>query len=114
MSVDLVLKGGKIVASTGIFEAGLAVDRGKIVALAKESHLPRADRVLDVRGLFVMPGVIDSHVHICDPGFIRESFETGTRAAAVGGVTTVIDMASSMSLRTSTTPMFDKKKEMGR
>lgn len=86
MTVDLALKGGKIVTSTGVFEAGLAVDQSRIVAIAKETHLAKADRVLDVRGLFVMPEVIDAHVHICDPGFIRESFETGTRAAAVGGV----------------------------
>ncbi len=113
MTIDLVLKGGKIVTSTDVVEASLAVDQSKIVAIAKETHLPKADRVLDVSGLFVMPGIIDAHVHICDPGFIQESFETGTRAAAAGGVTTVLDMASSMKLRTSTLATFKKKREIG-
>ena len=113
MTVDLVLKGGKIATPTGIVEAGIAVDGSKIVALSKETRLPKANKVLNVRGLLVLPGLIDAHVHLCDPGFIRESFETGTKAAAAGGFTTVIDMASSMELRTSTVDMFLKKKELG-
>ncbi|HVO85727.1 MAG TPA: dihydroorotase family protein [Candidatus Eisenbacteria bacterium] len=113
MTVDLVLKGGKIATSTGVIEAGIAVDQGRIVALAKETHLPKADKALNVSGLFVLPGLIDAHVHLCDPGFIRESFETGSSAAAVGGFTTVIDMASSAQLRTSTVNMFLKKRKLG-
>lgn len=113
MTVDLVLKGGKIATPTGIVEAGIAVDGSKIVALSKETRLPKANKVLNVRGLLILPGLIDAHVHLCDPGFIRESFETGTKAAAAGGFTTVIDMASSMELRTSTVDMFLKKKELG-
>ena len=93
MVVDLVLKGGKIVTSAGVFEAGIAVDGGKVAALAKETRLPKADKVLNVRGSFIIPGLIDAHVHVCDPGFIRESFETGTKAAAAGGIKTIIDMA---------------------
>lgn len=113
MTVDLVLKGGRIVTSRGILEAEIAVEQGKIVAIAKETHKHRADRVLNVSGLFVLPGLIDAHVHSCDPGFIRESFRTGTQAAAVGGVTTIIDMASSVELRTSTVAKFERKKEVG-
>ncbi|MCK4478214.1 dihydroorotase [Candidatus Bathyarchaeota archaeon] len=113
MVVDLVLKGGKIVTSAGVLEAGIAVDRGKVVVVAKETHLPKADKVMNVHGSLIMPGFIDAHVHVCDPGFIRESFETGTKAAAVGGVTTIIDMASSMKLRTSSVAMLLKKREMG-
>jgi D-hydantoinase len=112
MSVDLVLKGGKIATSTGVVEADVAVDQGKIVDIAKETNLPKADTVLNVSGLFVLPGIIDAHVHVCDPGFIRESFRTGTAAAAAGGVTTIIDMASSGQLRTSSVVMLNRKKEV--
>ncbi len=52
-----------------------------------------ADEEIDLGGLWVLPGVIDGHVHFDDPGFTqREDFETGTRAAAAGGVTCVVDM----------------------
>jgi allantoinase len=112
MTVDLVLKGGKIATSTGVIDAGIAVDQGKIVALAKETHLPKASRELKVDNLYVLPGLIDAHVHLCDPGFIKENFETGSRAAAFGGFTTVIDMASSAQLRTSTLDMLLKKKQL--
>jgi D-hydantoinase len=112
MTVDLLLKGGKIATSTGVTEADIAVDQGKIVAISKETNLPKADKVLDVSGLFVLPGIIDAHVHVCDPGFIRESFRTGTAAAAAGGVTTIIDMASSAQLRTSSVAMLSRKKEI--
>lgn len=107
-----MIKGGKIATSTGIFEADIAVDQGRIVSVTKETHLPRASHKLNVAGLFVLPGLIDAHVHTCDPGFIRETFHSGTQAAAAGGVTTIIDMASSTELRTSTMAMFSKKKEV--
>ena len=52
-----------------------------------------ADSVVDAAGALILPGCIDSHVHFMDPGFThRETFAHGTRAAAAGGVTTVIDM----------------------
>ena len=113
MTVDLVLKRWQDCDFNWRHGAGIAVDQGKIVALAKEPHLPEADKVLNVSGLLILPGLIDAHVHLCDPGFIRESFDTGSSAAAVGGFTTVIDMASSAQLRTSTVNMFLKKKELG-
>ncbi len=90
--VDFVIKNGKIATPHGIFEAGVAIDNGKILLIAKNAHLPHATHVLDARGKILLPGVIDGHVHCEDPGFPRrEDFETATRAAAGGGVTTVID-----------------------
>jgi D-hydantoinase len=111
MTVDMILKGGKIATSTGVMEADVAVDEGKIVEISKATNLPEADKVLNVSGLFILPGIVDAHVHVCDPGFIRESFRTGTAAAAAGGVTTIIDMASSGQLRTSSVVMLNRKKE---
>src|SRR5713226_5586505 len=64
--------------------------------------MPRANRKIDCAGKIVIPGVIDEHVHIGDPWnnkkeepYYVEDFESGTRAAAAGGVTTVIDMPDS-------------------
>ena len=62
-----------------------------------KSSEPKADRVIDATGKVVLPGMIDMHVHLRDPGFTeRENFESGTRAAAAGGVTTVIDMPNTV------------------
>ena len=61
MTVDLVIKNGKIVSAEGISEGGIAIDDGKIVAIAKEPNLPQADKVIDAKGFAVMPGAIDPH-----------------------------------------------------
>jgi allantoinase len=73
----------------------IRVRDGRIVEVgAPGATLAEADEhVVDLGGLLVLPGVIDGHVHFDDPGFThRENFETGTRAAAAGGVTCVVDM----------------------
>lgn len=88
-----MIKGGKIVTPKGIVRADLAVREGKIAAIAKSQHLPKADREIDVKGRYILPGGVDAHAHIYDPKYVyREDFETGTMAAAAGGVTTIIDM----------------------
>ncbi|MFC6837993.1 dihydroorotase, partial [Halomarina ordinaria] len=74
------------------FEGAIAIDDGTIVGLGDPRHLPDADRTLDATGKVVMPGVVDPHVHIDDHVSI-DSYETATKAAALGGVTTVIDFA---------------------
>jgi allantoinase len=69
----------------------IRVEEGRILELG--TGLVGDDDVLDASGLLVLPGAIDPHVHMNDPGYTdRESFDAGTRAAASGGVTTVIDM----------------------
>lgn len=73
----------------------ILVEDGRIVEVASPaSEAAESDEeLIDLGGRLVLPGVIDGHVHFDDPGFThRENFETGTRAAAVGGVTCVVDM----------------------
>jgi len=90
--VDLVINGGKIATPRGIIEAGVAVKNGIIVSIAKDQNLPSAEKTINVNNKIICPGVIDGHVHMWDPGATqREDFETGTIAAAAGGVTTVIE-----------------------
>lgn len=90
---DLVLKGGTLVSSGDVFESDLAVRNGKIAALGNIGEND-AERVLDVSGKIVLPGAIDPHVHMALPVGGAQScddFLTGTKAAASGGVTTIID-----------------------
>lgn len=92
MQYDLIIRGGRCVFPWGEADADIGVSNGRIASLSVGIH-DEADRVVDARGLHVLPGLIDSHVHLRDPGNAAvETLETGTRAAALGGVTTVFDM----------------------
>ena len=92
MSVDLVVSGGPVATASGMIDAGFAVDDGTIVAIGAPDSLPAADCTLDLDGNVVLPGVVDPHVHL--DGFNSiDSYRTGTAAAALGGVTSVINFA---------------------
>ena len=111
-SVDLVIRGGKLVGGEGILEAALAIHNGQIVAVAEETVLPPAREVIDAQGRYVLPGLIDPHVHLRDPGHTeREDWTTGTMAAAAGGVTTVIDHPNSVP-PVNTIPNLERKKDI--
>jgi dihydropyrimidinase len=96
--MDLVIRDGTIVTSGSVQEADLAIEDGRIVAVGRGSR--RATETVDARGLLVLPGVVDPHVHLLDltvAGTVAEAqvddIAHGTRAAAAGGVTTVCDFA---------------------
>jgi allantoinase len=75
--------------------ADILIEGEKIAAVAPPGERPAEadERRIDLRGQLVIPGAIDGHVHFDDPGFThRENFETGTRSAAAGGVTCIVDM----------------------
>ncbi|MDG4788060.1 dihydroorotase family protein [Micromonospora sp. WMMD1102] len=92
MSADVLFAGGTAVLPVGPVLADVAVRDGVITAVGEPGTLA-ADHVVDVRGLVVLPGAIDVHVHFRQPGFeYKEDFASGTAAAACGGVTTVCDM----------------------
>ena len=111
MVADLVVKGGKLVTPEGIIEAGIAIKEGKIAKIAKESGLPEAERVIKADGKLIMPGVIDAHAHIHDPDYTyREDFESGSKAAAAGGVTLLIDMPLVLTVLSD---MIERKKKEG-
>ena len=93
--MDVVIRGGTLIAPEGRMAAALAIQDGTIVAIGDERFLPPARETIDASGLFVLPGVIDAHVHFRDPGDTEsEDWESGSAAAACGGVTTVFDMPS--------------------
>ena len=91
--VDLVITGGTVVTHEGTFAGDIAIDKGVIVCVGLPATMPAAREVLDAKGMHVLPGAIDVHVHFREPGYThKEDWETGTAAAAMGGVTTVFDM----------------------
>ena len=89
MTVDLVITNAKIVNPRSIITGVIAVDDGIIVSVAKDSNLPKADRVIDAGGKILIPGIIDGHAHTSLP---PENSTTGTKAAARGGITTLLEM----------------------
>ena len=89
MTVDLVVKNARLVSPRGIIEAGVAVKEGKVVTIARDIHLPEGDRAIDAKGKYVLPGVLDGHAHTFLP---PETPSTGMKAAAKGGVTTMLEM----------------------
>jgi dihydroorotase len=90
---DLLITGGTVVNETGRFTADVAVKDGLIAFVGHPAFAPKAATTIDARGKFVIPGAIDVHTHIREPGMEqKEDWRTGTRAAAAGGVTTVFDM----------------------
>lgn len=92
--MGVVLKGGRIVTSEKTYLADLRIEGEKISAIG-ENLVQEGDRVIDVEGSLVLPGGIDVHTHFgADAGgIVADSFETGTRAALMGGTTTIVDFA---------------------
>ena len=92
-SADLVIINGRVAMSSSVRNVAVAAKGGKISWIGSSSCAPRAEKTVDAAGLLVLPGVIDVHVHLRDPGATyKEDFASGTAAAAAGGVTTVFDM----------------------
>jgi allantoinase len=83
----------RVVTDSGVSEAAVVVRDGKVEAVVPLRNVPPGLPVKDVGNKVVMPGVVDCHAHINEPGRTEwEGFETATRAAAAGGITTVVDM----------------------
>src|SRR6202163_2640643 len=90
--LDLAIRGGTVVTASDTFRADVGIRDGRIVAVAAE--VEGATREIDASGLLVLPGGIDSHVHISQPSgpdvVMADDFESATRSAAFGGNTTIL------------------------
>ena len=96
MGFDLVIRNGTLVTGSGRRTADLGIAVGSIVAIDRHIETSGADE-FDAEGLFVLPGVIDGHVHFREPGLEHEeTWLTGSRAAVMGGVTTVLEMPNTV------------------
>ncbi|MFD0829646.1 allantoinase AllB [Neobacillus sp. M.A.Huq-85] len=92
MKYDLLIKNGNVVLKNFVEQVDIGIINGKIVEISKNITDPSKE-VVDASNQYVMPGMIDTHVHICEPGRSEwEGFETGTKALAAGGTTAFVDM----------------------
>jgi len=89
---DLIIRGGMVALPWGVEETAIGVRSGRIVSLEVPAHAT-AEETIDARKLVVLPGLIDAHVHLREPGADEvETIATGTKAAALGGLVAVFDM----------------------
>lgn len=92
MTFETIIRGGTVVTASDTFSADIGISGGRITAIGET--LGDAPEVIDATGLLVLPGGIDSHVHLDQPGapgiVMADTFATGTRSAAIGGNTTVL------------------------
>src|SRR5438270_11788280 len=96
MGFDTIIRNGSVVTATDTYTADIAITNGKIVAVGTELPSENATKILDASGKLVLPGGSDVHTHLDMPfggTTSADDFETGTRAAAFGGTTTLIDFA---------------------
>lgn len=90
---DLVIRSRRVAGPRGVGPASVHIRNGRIDKMGEFDDVPEGCPLVDAGNSVVMPGVVDSHVHINEPGRTEwEGFETATRAAAAGGVTTLVDM----------------------
>src|SRR5712672_1485727 len=96
MGFDTIIRNGTIVTATDSYAGNIGITNGQIVAIAKDLPVDNATKILDASACIVIPGGIDVHTHLDMPfggTTSADDFETGTRAAAFGGTTTLIDFA---------------------
>jgi allantoinase len=90
---DLVIRSRRVAGTASIGPASVHIRNGRVERVGEFDDVPEGGPVIDAGNSVVMPGIVDSHVHINEPGRTEwEGFDTATRAAAAGGVTTLVDM----------------------
>src|SRR6201988_4534770 len=109
---DLVIRGRRVVFQGAVTPASVHINAGRISAITPyEEEVSSGVKIVEAADSFVMPGLVDSHVHVNEPGRTEwEGFETATRAAAAGGVTTLCDMPLNSLPPTVTTQALQVKR----
>jgi allantoinase len=115
MKLDLIIRSECVVTPQGVRRAALHIHRGRIAAVADWESAPAGCPLYDSGRSVVMAGLVDSHVHINEPGRTSwEGFSSATRAAAAGGVTTLIDMPLNSIPATTSLPALRAKRRAAR
>jgi allantoinase len=113
--IELVVRSRRVVSGGDIAPAAIHISGGRIAAVAPWDDVPAGARLDDAGELAVLPGIVDTHVHLNEPGRTEwEGFATGTRAAAIGGVTTLVDMPLNSIPPTTTREAFAAKRAAAR
>ncbi|HET8679827.1 MAG TPA: allantoinase AllB [bacterium] len=108
MTYDVVIAGGRLVTPEGTYTGSIGISNGRIAALSEAAL--NGHEVIDARGKVVLPGAVDLHVHFNEPGRTGwEGWGPGSRAAAAGGVTTVVEMPLNALPPTTTSAALDAK-----
>ena len=104
----ILVKGGRIVNEGRIVEGAVVIEDGRIVEVSPQTSLS-CDEVIDASGCYVLPGVIDDHVHFREPGLTQKAdIDSESRAAAAGGVTTYFDMPNTVPQTTTPEALEEK------
>ena len=112
---DLVLRSRRVATPGGIGPATIHVRDGRIEAIAAHDAVPVGARVFDAADALIMPGVVDTHVHVNEPGRTDwEGFASATQAAAAGGTTCIVDMPLNSVPATTTASALLRKREAAR
>jgi allantoinase len=115
MTTIRAIRSKRVVTPEGVQPATVHIRNGVIEAVAGYNDLPSSGHVYDAGESVLMPGLVDTHVHINEPGRTEwEGFETATRAAAAGGVTTLIDMPLNSIPATTTAAALEIKRAAAR
>src|ERR1041385_1072254 len=113
--VDLVIRGRRVVTEHGIGPASVHITRSFISSISIYEDVPDGAELIEAFDSIVMPGLVDTHVHVNEPGRTEwEGFETATRAAAAGGVTTLLDMPLNSIPPTTTVAGLETKRAAAR
>ncbi|PYS30972.1 MAG: allantoinase, partial [Acidobacteria bacterium] len=113
---DLVIRGRRVITENAVGPASVHISLGRIIAIAGFDEVPSDSEIVEAdEDSIVMPGLVDTHVHVNEPGRTDwEGFETATRAAAAGGVTTIVDMPLNSIPSTTTFDALKSKLESTR
>jgi allantoinase len=112
LTAERIVRGQRVLTPFGLQPTDLVIGEGRILALEEAGSGPAGVPVDDVGDLVVMPGLVDSHVHVNEPGRTEwEGFETATRAAIAGGITTITDMPLNCTPVTTTAAALKEKLE---
>ena len=106
-----LIQGGTLVNEGRLFEGSILIEDSQIAQIYTDPHTPEAsyDEVIDASGCFVLPGIIDDHVHFREPGLTAKAdIESESRAAAAGGVTTYFDMPNTVPQTTTLEALEEK------
>src|SRR3989338_11135631 len=107
--MPILLKNCRIVVNEKVYSKNILIKNGKISKITNKE--PKADKVIDVKNNLVLPGLIDAHVHMREPGLThKEDFLTGSMAAAKGGITTFFDMPNTIPPTITVNALEEKRK----